>query len=170
MHDSSTERFPVDLRHTLILVAVVVALCAAFVLASEMVLILFLGVLFSVFLTKLANWTNTWVKAGYQGSLAIVVFTLLLTVVGASTFFFSQLNRQLDEASGKVDEGLSELRRLIDEYPALKTTIASAPLISSNLELEAKQSDDRAKKMGRKIISQIRQPIMACNSTAFPNR
>jgi predicted PurR-regulated permease PerM len=155
----ATNRAAVDLTRAIALLTIIVFLTATFVLACEIILILFLGVLFGVFLTKLAGWISERASPGYQGSLAIVVITLLLTISGGTTCFFVQINQQVEDASGKIDQGMNELRSLIRKYPALKTTIATTPFVSQALSIkrgeEAKsaggprrESADREEKEG----------------------
>lgn len=117
-----------------------VTLAAAFVLASEIILILFLGVLFGVFLTKLSGWVSARSTVSYRGSLAIVAISLLLTMAGAATFFFVQINDQVAKASGKIDEGVNELRSLLGKYPALKTTLATTPFVSDALGIKQNEA------------------------------
>jgi len=136
LNSDSSERLPVDLVRAIALLTIIVTLVTAFVLASEIVLILFLGILFGVFLTKLSRWVSAGTPVGYRGSLAIVVVSLLLIFAGAATFFFVQINHQVEEASGKIDEGMNELRSLIGEYPALRTTLATTPFVSDALGIE----------------------------------
>lgn len=145
MESEPNNRIPVNLVRAITVLTIIVMLAAAFVLASEIVLILFLGVLFGVFLTKLSVWVSARSPVGYRGSLAIVVVSLLLSVAGATTFFFVQINHQVEEASGKIDEGMNELRSLIGKYPALRTTLATTPFVSDALEIEQKD-DTNAKK------------------------
>ncbi len=140
MNELSTQHTTVDLGRAIIATALIVTLGAAFVLASEITLILFLGVLFGVFLTKLAGWISGCLPVGYRGSLAIVVVMLLLAALGASTSFFVQINQQVENASDKIDEGMEELRHLINKYPVLKTTIASTPFISNAIGVETRES------------------------------
>ncbi len=138
MRRDSTNRVPVNLTRAITVLTIIVASAAAFVLASEIILILFLGVVFGVFLTKLAGWASSHSPVGYRGALAIVVVSLLL-------LFFVQINEQVEAASEKIDEGINELRVLIDEYPALKATLASTPIVSTALGVEKDESKSNEK-------------------------
>ncbi|TWU02599.1 AI-2E family transporter [Stieleria varia] len=154
MTKTSSYRIPVDLTRAICITAILVALSAAFVLAREIVLILFLGVLFGVFLTKLSGWVSGKAPLGYKGSLASVVIALLVMFAGANAFFFVQINHQVEKASEKIDEGMMELRSLVKEYPVLDSTVASTPFLSeamgmnqeknSSQQTSAKESDSKS--------------------------
>ncbi len=145
MRRDSTNRVPVNLTRAITVLTIIVASAAAFVLASEIILILFLGVVFGVFLTKLAGWASSHSPVGYRGALAVVVVSLLLMFSGTLAFFFVQINEQVEAASEKIDEGINELRVLIDEYPALKATLASTPIVSTALGVEKDESKSNEK-------------------------
>ncbi|QDV40479.1 hypothetical protein Enr13x_02850 [Stieleria neptunia] len=136
MNTESTDRIPVDLVRAITILTIIVTLGAALIVASEIVLILFLGVLFGVFLTKLSGWISARSPVGYRGALAIVVVSLLLGLAGSATFFFVQVNEQVEKASERIDEGIRELRSLVGRYPALKSTLASTPIVSDALGVE----------------------------------
>ncbi|WP_186776538.1 AI-2E family transporter [Rubripirellula reticaptiva] len=136
MDTDSTVRLPVNLVRSITVLTIIVTLASAFVLASEIILILFLGGLFGIFLTKLSAWLSAHLPVGYRGSLAIAVVSLLMTVTGGATFFFVQINDQVEEASDKIDEGMNELRAVINKYPALNSTLATTPFVSEALGLE----------------------------------
>ena len=116
-----------------IVLTMIVMIAAVFVLASEIVLILFLGVLFGVFLFKLSLHLHQLSSIGYGTSLASVVSILLIVFAGATSFFFVQINQQIERASEKMDEGIGELRDLVQQYPALRSSIASTPILSDAL-------------------------------------
>ena len=120
--------------HAIALTTLVVILAATFALAYDIVFVLFLGVVFGVFLTKLSAWLSAQLSLGYRGSLALLVSTLLLLGIGASLFLFAQINQQLVKASGLLEEGTVELRKAVDQYPMLMSTIANIPLLSAATE------------------------------------
>nr|WP_161501474.1 AI-2E family transporter [Rhodopirellula sp. SM50] len=140
MDSESTNRIPVNLIRAITVLTIIVALAAAFVLASEIILILFLGVVFGVFLTKLAGWLSAHSPVGFRGALAIVVVSLLLIFSATVAFFFVQINEQIEAANEKIDEGMNELRDLVEEYPALEATLASTPIVSTALGVEKDKS------------------------------
>ncbi len=145
LNSESTNRIPVNLIRAITVLTIIVALAAAFVLASEIILILFLGVVFGVFLTKLAGWVSSHSPVGYRGGLAVVVVSLLLILTATVAFFFVQINDQVEAARGKIDEGVNELRDLIEQYPALETTLASTPIVSTALGVEKDKSKPEEK-------------------------
>lgn len=140
MNSESTNRIPVNLIRAIAVLTIIVALAAAFVLANEIILILFLGVVFGVFLTKTAGWVSSHSSVGYRGALAIIVVSLLLIFAGTVAFFFVQINEQIEAANEKIDEGMNELRDLIEEYPAVEATLASTPIVSAALGVEKDKS------------------------------
>ncbi len=136
-NDRPTARMTQGITRTILIVTVVVALAAGFVLASEMVLILFLGVLFGLFLCHVTDWANGLWPLSRQWSLAAVVTVLLCLAGGSFAFFFVQINEQISQASDKIDEGVDELRQLVREYPAIRSAAASVPILSETF-FEAK--------------------------------
>ncbi|MDA8744307.1 AI-2E family transporter [Rubripirellula amarantea] len=139
MTKHSEDRLPVDLVRPIGLLLLIATLSSVFIIANEIIMILFLGILFGVFLTKLASWISTYSPVGYRGTLAVVVSALLIAIVLAHAFFFVQINSQIDEASDRIDDGMSELGTLISEYPTLRTTIAGTPFLSDALDIKQRR-------------------------------
>lgn len=136
MPDAAPSRVPIDLLRPIGVLTIVFTLAVAFVLATEIILILILGGVFGVFLTKLAAWISGKLPLGYRGSLALVVTLLLLLAAGGTALFFVQINHQIDKAQQKIDEGMADLGRLVEQYPAVRSTVASTPYISDALGVE----------------------------------
>ncbi len=134
------KRVPIDLLRAISILTVLGILTTSFVLATDIFLILFLGVLFGVFLTKCAAFLSRRVPIGYRGCLAFTVATLLLSTIGAASLFFVQINRQIEQTSGKIDEGIQELRSHISNYPAVRSIVASTPLLSDMIGFEKQES------------------------------
>lgn len=139
---SDRPRLPVDLLRPLVVATAIVTVAAVFVLASEIFLILFLGLLFGVFLTKVASWVDTKLPGNYHSALTVVVVLLLLVSAGTVTFFFVQINQQIEQARTKIDEGMAELGELVSKYPAIRSAAASTPMLSEALELQSRQAED----------------------------
>ncbi|WP_162006726.1 AI-2E family transporter [Roseimaritima sediminicola] len=131
-----------DLLRPLVVATAIVTVAAVFVLASEIFLILFLGLLFGVFLTKVASWVDTKLPGNYHSALTVVVVLLLLVSAGTVTFFFVQINQQIEQARTKIDEGMAELGELVSKYPAIRSAAASTPMLSEALELQSRQAED----------------------------
>lgn len=152
MRNNPPNRISIDLSSSIIALAVVLILAATFTLASQIILILFLGVLFGVFLTKLSRSVASRLHVSYSGALGTVVSTMLLVMVSATAFFFVQINQQIEQASGKIDEGMAELQTLIGKYPAIKSTLATTPFLSQAIGVQQSEttgSEKRTEDEGR---------------------
>tara|TARA_R110002049_G_scaffold305056_3_gene501146 strand:+ start:100663 stop:101748 length:1086 start_codon:yes stop_codon:yes gene_type:complete len=152
-----------------IFAAIFIALAAGFVLAAEIVLILFLALLFGVFLTKLSRQLQSRFALPYWGSLSIVVLTLLLTIAGSTVFFFVQINTQITKAETKIDEGVTQLRELVQKYPAVRSTVESTPILSDALiapkdQRPQKRQDDESSKESMDL-SEVPEPVKQAAST-----
>lgn len=126
--------------HKLIAVTLVVSLAAGFIMASEIVLILFLGVLFGVFLTRISRWLESRSRLPRLVGLWALVGLLLLAGIGGAASFFVQINARIDQASGQIEQGVEELRKTIQRYPAVETFVGRVPFVSDALI----EHDDRA--------------------------
>ncbi len=134
--EPAQSRVPVDLLRPIAVLCLLILLTAAFVMASEIILILFLGVVFGIFLTKVSAGISGKLPLGYRGSLALTVTGLLLLTAGSTTLFFVQINQQVEQAQEKIDQGIADLSRLIEQYPAVRSAVASTPFISDALGVE----------------------------------
>lgn len=105
------------------------------VLANEILMILFLGVLFGIMLTKLRNIVAEKCHLRPTTSLMLVLTAFLLVVAAGGLVFFIQINSQAEKISKQLDEGVAELSGFVKRYPLGRTLIGSVPLLSNALNV-----------------------------------
>ncbi|MEQ8852507.1 AI-2E family transporter [Gimesia sp.] len=123
----------VMLSRTITTLVVVVVLAAALVITWEIILTLFLAVLFAVFLTFSSNSLSRVLPIPYQGSLALLVTTLVLLSAGTIALFFVQIEHQVQEASQQIERGTEKIQKWAEEYTTVKSVIQSTPYLSQSL-------------------------------------
>ncbi|MBN70763.1 MAG: hypothetical protein CME32_15970 [Gimesia sp.] len=123
----------VMLSRTITTLVVVVVLAAALVITWEIILTLFLAVLFAVFLTFASNSLSRVLPIPYQGSLALLVTTLVLLSAGTTALFFVQIEHQVQEASQQIERGTEKIQKWAEEYTTVKSVIQSTPYLSQSL-------------------------------------
>ena len=145
----------------------VVAIVTGLVLASEIVLILFLGVLFGVFLTRVSAWLSEKLSVPRGICLVAVVAGLGVAGLGGTVSFFVQINHQFQQASEKVDEGVDELREVVEQYPTVRSIVRRIPFISDTLiggpssgpSSETEQGKDQQENSSARPITRVPQPV-----------
>ncbi|QEG38765.1 AI-2E family transporter [Roseimaritima ulvae] len=175
MTESTTSRLPIDLLRPIAVVSLIVAIALAFTWATEIILILFLGVVFGVFLTKVAALISGKLPLGYRGSLTLTVLMLLLLMAGGLALFFVQINQQIERAEKKIDQGLEDLGRFVEQYPVVRSTVASTPFVSDALGVQkspdkqtaenGSEDSQRAKGSQGMQIPDIPQPVQSAASS-----
>lgn len=133
------------LSRTITTLVVVVILATALVITWEIVLTLFLAVLFAVFLTFASAGLSRLLSLPYHGSLALLVTTLILLSAGTIALFFVQIEQQVQEASQQIERGTEKIQDWAEEYTMVKSVIQSTPYLSQTLlpatDSEKKKSD-----------------------------
>ncbi|WP_417393863.1 AI-2E family transporter [Gimesia chilikensis] len=133
------------LNRTITTLVVVVILAAALVITWEIILTLFLAVLFAVFLTFASAGLTRLLSLPYHGSLALLVTTLILLSAGTIALFFVQIEHQVQEASQQIERGTEKIQDWAEEYTMVKSVIHSTPYLSQTLlpatDSEKKKSD-----------------------------
>jgi len=135
-HPNSSESLQQPARITgLVLAATtcVIAAGAAFVVATEIFLILFLTMLFGVFLTKTASRVSENIPIGYAASVAAVTTLLVVAGIGSAALFGVQLDQQISKASKHLDEAQLKLNEITEQYPSVKSVLQSTPILSDFL-------------------------------------
>ncbi|QDT40036.1 pheromone autoinducer 2 transporter [Gimesia alba] len=123
----------VILRAITILV-VLIAFAAGFVITWEIVLTLFLAVLFAVFLNHASLKVSQWLPLSRKGSLAAVVVALLSIFIGVNAFFFTQINQQIEQADQEIDQGAQKVQEWTEQYPSVKSAIQSTPFLAQIIQ------------------------------------
>lgn len=114
---------------TVLLVALLAVASAAFVLATDVFLILFLAVLFGVFLTHLSQRVSRLLPLGYKASLAVVVVLLILVSAGTLVFFGARVDQKLQHAGQHLDSVQQRLQQIADDHPVVRTAVSSTPVV-----------------------------------------
>ncbi|WP_417392102.1 AI-2E family transporter [Gimesia sp.] len=131
------------LAHTITTLIVVVVLASALVITWEIILALFLAVLFSVFLNHTSRGLSARTRLPYKASLAAVVLLLIGAWFGITIFFFVQINNQIDEARQQIERGVEQVRNWADEYTSINSAIHSTPMLVPLLAPQKKPQDPK---------------------------
>ncbi|MCA9020899.1 MAG: hypothetical protein KDA74_12195, partial [Planctomycetaceae bacterium] len=124
------------LAHAIIALVFVVIFAAVLVLAWEIILALFMAVLFGVFLTHTSHKLSDWTPLPYNASLAAVVLILIGAFLGTTTFFFVQINQQIEEVHQQIDEGIERIHDWADKYISIGSVIRSTPFLAKMISTQ----------------------------------
>ena len=105
------------------------ALTGILVLATEIILILFLGILFGVFLTRLSRLLSQYTSLAYYWSLAATMTSLVLLFFGFLALFGTQLHSRISQAREHFDEGVQQLQEWTQRFPAAESVLLSTPFL-----------------------------------------
>jgi len=108
----------------------------AFGLATEIFLILFLGVLFSVFLAGSSEILANRTPLNYLGSLGVVTSTLVLLILLGLFLFGVQVDKQITVARDHADEGVEQIQKWAKQYPSVRSILRSTPFLREMVEPE----------------------------------
>ena len=92
-------------------------LVAALYLASEVLLLVFAGILVAIFLSALAQWVQETTGIPYGGSLAVVAVTIITILFGFGYFAAPSIGRQMDQLADRLPRSIERLEEQIKEYP-----------------------------------------------------
>ncbi|RMF42817.1 MAG: hypothetical protein D6753_06605, partial [Planctomycetota bacterium] len=124
----------ISVTQATVTVVALIVLGTVFVVASEIVLTLFLGVVFAVFLKRLALLIDSAIPLPAGWSIAVVVGALLLLAAGASTLFYVQIDQQLTAANAQIDAGVARLQDLAQRSPTVRSVVSSIPFLSETIQ------------------------------------
>lgn len=135
-----------NLTRAITTLVVVVMLATALVITWEIVLALFLAVLFGVFLTYTSDKLSQILPLPYQGSLVLLLASLVLLSAGTITLFFVQIDQRVQQAQQQIERGAEKIQNWAEQYTTLKSVIRSTPYLSETLlprsEAESSQSEN----------------------------
>lgn len=112
---------------------VVVMLAAALVITWGIVLVLFLGVLFGVFLTYASDRLSQILPLPYRGSLALLLTFLVLLSAGTLALSFVQIDQRVQQARQQIGRGAEKIQDWAQQYTIVKSVIRSTPYLSQTL-------------------------------------
>ncbi len=119
----------------------VLGIVAAVVYATDIMLILFLAILFGVFLARMSQLLMRFLPLSYGVSLSLVTTCLVACTAIGVGLFGVQVNQQIEEASQHVDKAQLQIEKLTHQYPVLRSVIKATPFVG---ELVNGTSDVRA--------------------------
>ncbi|MDM4018659.1 AI-2E family transporter [Roseiconus lacunae] len=105
-------------------------IATSLLLAYEVFLVLFLGLIFGVFLTHLRKALARATPLSETWSLGIVVAALLVLMGIGVLIFFVQAQSQMDRMADTLEKGASRLLETVDDYPTVKSMVKSTPILN----------------------------------------
>lgn len=120
------------------------AVSAAVILATDVFLLSFLGILFAIFLTKTSRLVTAKTGIGYGWALGLTVVTLAAISAGAVFLFGNSIEQRVQQASSHVDDASNNVRDWINGHPMAKSAVADLPFAKRFLQGES--SSGRAQK------------------------
>lgn len=129
-------------------------LVTVLVLATDIILILFLGILFGVFLSRISQLLTSYTSLSYVWSLAGMTTLLILLVFGFMALFGVQVDKQITKAMNYTDEGVEQLQDWSNRYPTVETILRSTPFLrqmkTSNDKEGEQPSEDHSQERPQK--------------------
>lgn len=111
----------------LLSITIFIALAATIVLAADVLMLIFLGLLFGIFLTHTSRLVgkvspmNDWVNLG------IVTFLLFAITAGTLIGVGASIDGQLEKASEKLDGSVARIETWLEQHPTVFATIKKIP-------------------------------------------
>lgn len=126
-----------------IFAAVVLAVVIGFslVLATDVFLLIFLGVLFAVFLVQTTVIVQRFLPLNYTSTLGIVVATLFAVAVGLIVFSGASIETQLAKTTKELGRSRDKVKSWLDQNPNTMALIGRVPFAERILNLESNPSD-----------------------------
>lgn len=125
----------------LLLTLLAVGFAASLVMAIDVYLLIFLGVLCGVFFAKLAVLLGQVCPLPYKANLALIVLSAAVLSIGTIGFFGLRIEEQIKATSDSIDESADNLKEWLDEHPTVRSALAKVPLIK---EFSASEPQDRS--------------------------
>lgn len=133
-------------------------LIASFVVATEIFLILFLGLLFGVFLTKSAAWVNRKTPFEYSTCVGLTTVSLLGISIAFTAVFGMKIESQVSQAADQMTQAQTELQQAIQRRPVLRSILSSTPFVNALLdEMPRSTSDQQSQSPPSKVQTQAEQ-------------
>lgn len=120
-------------RILLAMIALSVAM-AILILATDVVLLIFLAGVFAVFLTYTARALGDRASLAYGWSLALVVGAVIVASLGVGILFGSRIESRIDAMSSSLDDSVAELRGWVERRPMARRLLQKIPLAGRVLE------------------------------------
>ncbi len=117
----------------LLATVLVLGLVSTLVLATDVVFLIFLGVLFGLFLTKTSQLAGQLVPISYAWRLGLLISLLLALLVGSSMLFAGKIESRLDEVSGHLDKSSDALEAWLSRHPTARNAVRRIPYLGNML-------------------------------------
>ncbi|MEL7499917.1 MAG: AI-2E family transporter [Planctomycetota bacterium] len=163
---NSWETFGRQVALILLATTMVAAVATTLVVAKDFILLLILGILFGVFLTKTASLLKSILPIGYEWNLVIVMFLLLLLLGGGLTMFGVQIENRLNQTSLKLDEANEKLNDWLDEHQIAAQMFKKIPF-AKTLVREAKPEKSNKGSGKQELPMSAIQPIAGQTLAVF---
>ena len=109
--------YRVIIRYAARVAALLFLVIAVLYLASEVLLLVFAGILVAIFLSALAQWVQGMTKVSYRGSLGVVLLSILALLWASGYFAAPSIGRQMDELADRLPRSIERLEKQINDYP-----------------------------------------------------
>lgn len=121
----------------LLATVLVVGLVAVLVLATETILLIFLGILFGILLVKLSDKLKGRVSLSYAWRLAIVTILLAMATVLAVISLAGVIEKRLSNLSERLDQSTEIANEWLGAYPTARGILGGVPLLGDALREDA---------------------------------
>lgn len=133
--EAKSQAQPAAVTGKAITIAVVVAAgIAAFVIATELFLILFLGILFAVFLTYSGDWLAERTPVNRAVAVGIITASLMVAVLAMVAAFGVKVERQVSQADKHLEDAENHIRDAVADSPLLRSALSSTPIIGGLIQ------------------------------------
>lgn len=140
------------------------AVSAAVILATDVFLLSFLGILFAVFLTKCSRLVTSNVGLSYGWSLGLTAMTLVVVAAGLFYFVGQSIEQRVQQASPHIDDAADEFKKWINQSPVAKSAVADLPFAMRFLQIPA-STERRQDRSDRGERDRVDQPSAPPDST-----
>jgi predicted PurR-regulated permease PerM len=115
-------------------VAAAIAVGGVVVYAANVLIVLFIGVLFAVFLRGLVRFVRRWV--GVSDTVAFIIVVLLLLLLTGMTFALlaDSVAEQIDQISEQIPTSQQELRQRLSQFGWSRQLVSQIPDLQSLME------------------------------------
>ena len=103
------------------------ALVATLVLAADVLMLIFLGLLFGIFLCQCSTLVGQLAPFSYAVNLSIVTSIVLLTTGATFLGLAMSLDSQLDEASAQLDSSVEKIEIWLESKPTIFEAVKKVP-------------------------------------------
>ena len=115
----------------------VVAISAIMLMAADVVMVLFLGILLGIFVMYCGEAVHRWTRIPSNWASLLVITVMLGVLIATLAYFTLPIQNQISRASDQIQAGLKALQALGQQYPAIASVASSVPLASMAMEYQS---------------------------------